>query len=65
MKSEKKKDFEQTIILASNYMEIFNSMDEDILAEIAYYYPQQLYNLCIFLTLDYQLALEEKRRTLN
>lgn len=65
MKSEKKKDFEQAVVLASNYMEIFNSMDEAMLAEIAYYYPQQLHNLCIFLTLDYQLELEEKTRIRN
>jgi hypothetical protein len=61
-KNKKQVDFEQIAIRSSNFTEIFNSMDDELLAEIAYYYPQQLYDLCIYLTLDYQMEAEMKEK---
>ena len=42
-----------------NFSEVFNSMEDELLVEMACFYPQQLRDLCIFLTLDRQMAEEE------
>lgn len=65
--SSKKKTKKQIEALEtiSNFSEFFDSMDEELLAEMAYYYPKQLSTMCIFLALDYQLALEEHQRISN
>lgn len=42
-----------------NFSEVFNSMEDELLVEMAMYYPQQLRDLCLFLTLDCQMAEEE------
>ena len=42
-----------------NFSEVFNSMEDELLVEMALYYPQQLRDLCLFLTLDWQMAEEE------
>ena len=58
-KSKKKQDTEET----SNFSQVFNSMEDELLVEMALYYPQQLRDLCLFLTLDQQLAKEELQYT--
>jgi len=45
----------------SNFSQVFNSMEDELLVEMALYYPQQLRDLCLFLTLDRQLAEEESQ----
>ena len=58
-KSKKKQDTEEI----SNFSQVFNSMEDELLVEMALYYPQQLRDLCLFLTLDQQLAKEELEQT--
>lgn len=58
MKKSKKKQEEPTEAI-SNFGEVFNSMEDELLVEMALYYPQQLRDLCVFLTLDRQMAEEE------
>jgi hypothetical protein len=58
MKKSKKKQEESTEAF-SNFSEVFNSMEDELLVEMALYYPQQLRDLCLFLTLDRQMAEEE------
>jgi hypothetical protein len=58
MKKSKKKQEESTEAI-SNFSEVFNSMEDELLVEMALYYPQQLRDLCLFLTLDRQMAEEE------
>ena len=58
-KSKKKQDTEEI----SNFSQVFNSMEDELLVEMAMYYPQQLRDLCLFLTLDQQLAKEELEQT--
>jgi hypothetical protein len=52
-----KKDYDELTDTTSNFSEVFDSMEDELLIEMAYYYPQQLRDLCTFLTLDQQLAL--------
>ena len=60
MKKSKKKEATEEI---SNFSQVFNSMEDELLVEMALYYPQQLRDLCLFLTLDQQLAKEESQHT--
>lgn len=60
MKKSKKKEATEEI---SNFSQVFNSMEDELLVEMALYYPQQLRDLCLFLTLDWQLAEEESLHT--
>jgi hypothetical protein len=60
MKKSKKKEATEEI---SNFSQVFNSMEDELLVEMALYYPQQLRDLCLFLTLDRQLAEEESLHT--
>jgi hypothetical protein len=46
----------------SNFSVVFNSMEDELLVEMSMYYPQQLRDLCLFLTLDQQLAEEERQQ---
>ncbi len=64
MKKTKKQSVESTETI-SNFSQVFNSMEDELLVEMAFYYPQQLRDLCIFLTLDQQLALEEQQHNLQ
>ena len=57
-KSKKKEEPTEEI---SNFSQVFNSMEDELLVEMALYYPQQLRDLCLFLTLDQQLAEEESQ----
>ena len=57
MKRSKKKQ-ESTENIA-NFSEVFNSLEDELLVEMALYHPQQLQDLCIFLTLDFELAKQE------
>jgi|TARA_R110000822_G_scaffold227593_2_gene360239 hypothetical protein len=41
-----------------NFSDIFASMDEEYLEDIAIHDPKQLLRMCTFLTLDAQLKLE-------
>jgi len=60
-----KKDYDELTDTTSNFSEVFDSMEDELLIEMAYYYPQQLRDLCTFLTLDQQLALEEQKQSLR
>ena len=60
MKKSKKKEATEEV---SNFSQVFNSMEDELLVEMALYYPQQLRDLCLFLTLDRQLAEEESLHT--
>jgi hypothetical protein len=60
MRKSKKKEAVEEI---SNFSQVFNSMEDELLVEMALYYPQQLRDLCLFLTLDQQLAKEELEHT--
>lgn len=64
MKKNKKRPVESTETI-SNFSQVFNSMEDELLVEMAFYYPQQLRDLCIFLTLDQQLAIEEQQHNLQ
>lgn len=44
------------------FSDIFDSMDEETLVEMAWYQPDRFKMLCQFLTLDQQLELEEQLR---
>ena len=57
MKKTKKKP--QQLDSVESFSQVFNSIEDELLVEMALYYPQQLRDLCIFLTLDRQLAEEE------
>ena len=58
MKKTKKQCQEQIEVIES-FSQVFDSMEDELLVEMAMYYPQQLRDLCIFLTLDRQMAEEE------
>jgi hypothetical protein len=58
MKKTKKQSQEQPEVIES-FSQVFDSMEDELLVEMAMYYPQQLRDLCIFLTLDRQMAEEE------
>lgn len=55
----KKSKPELSIETVSNFGEVFDSIGDQELIEMALYYPRQLFDLCLFLTLDRQLLLEE------
>ena len=42
-----------------SFSHVFDSMEDELLVEMAVLYPQQLRDLCLFLTLDRQMAEEE------
>lgn len=46
----------------TTFTEIFESMEEEILIDMAWYQPDRFSMLCQFLTLDTQLAFEEEIR---
>jgi hypothetical protein len=52
-----------------SFTEIFETFDEEYLTFVAYENPEQLNRMCIFLSLDNQLRLEEvkkkPKKTLN
>ncbi len=54
-----KKEYEELREVALSFSEVFYSMEDELLIEMALYYPQQLRDLCVFLTLDCQMAEEE------
>ena len=58
MKKTKKQSQEQLEVVES-FSQVFDSIEDELLVEMAMYYPQQLRDLCIFLTLDRQMAEEE------
>jgi hypothetical protein len=60
-----KKDYDESTETISSFGQVFDSMEDELLIEMAYYYPQQLRDLCTFLTLDRQLALEEQKQSLK
>jgi DNA-directed RNA polymerase subunit F len=63
MKKTKKQSQEQLEVIES-FSQVFDSMEDELLVEMAMYYPQQLRDLCIFLTLDRQMAEEELQHKL-
>ena len=52
-----------------SFTEIFETFDEEYLTYVAYENPEQLDRMCVFLSLDNQLRLEEynkkDKKTLN
>lgn len=58
MKKSKKED-DELLEIPLSFSEVFASMEDELLVEMALIYPQQLRDLCIFLTLDCQMAKEE------
>jgi hypothetical protein len=47
-----------------SFSHVFESMEDELLVEMACFYPQQLRDLCIFLSLDRQMAEEELQHKL-
>lgn len=58
-RSKKQTDVDQDGL---TFSDLFDSMDEEMLTEMAWYQPDRFKMLCQFLTLDQQLALEEQLR---
>ena len=46
-----------------NFSDIFETMDEEYLEEIAFHDPKQLIRMCTFLTLDAQIRKEGITKT--
>ena len=46
-----------------NFSDIFETMDEEYLEEIAFHDPKQLIRMCTFLTLDAQIRREGLNKT--
>ena len=46
-----------------NFSDIFETMDEEYLEEIAFHDPKQLIRMCTFLTLDAQIRREGITKT--
>jgi len=63
MKKTKKQSQEQLEVIES-FSQVFDSMEDELLVEMACFYPQQLRDLCIFLSLDRQMAEEELQHKL-
>ena len=54
-----KEEHSESLDIPSSFSEVFYSMEDELLIEMALIYPQQLRDLCIFFTLDCQMAEEE------
>jgi hypothetical protein len=54
-----KEEYDESLDIPSSFSEVFYSMEDELLIEMALIYPQQLRDLCVFLCLDYQMAEEE------
>jgi hypothetical protein len=54
-----KEEYDESLEIPSSFSEVFYSMEDELLIEMALIYPQQLRDLCVFLCLDYQMAEEE------
>lgn len=54
-----RKKIQQPAEAIESFSQVFDSMEDELLVEMACFYPQQLRDLCIFLTLDRQMAEEE------
>ena len=44
-----------------NFEDFFNSADDEILIHLGYYHPVKLYWMCMFLSIDLQLAEQVKQ----
>lgn len=53
------------ILNVDSFEEFFNSVDDEFLIQLAYCYPVHLHWLCVYLTLDLQLAQEEKKKLIT
>jgi hypothetical protein len=56
-----KEEYDELLEIPLSFSEVFASMEDELLVEMALIYPQQLRDLCIFLTLDCQMAEEEMK----
>jgi len=56
-----KEEHDELLEIPLSFSEVFASMEDELLVEMALIYPQQLRDLCIFLTLDCQMAKEEMK----
>ncbi len=54
-----KEEYDESLDIPSSFSQVFYSMEDELLIEMALIYPQQLRDLCVFLCLDYQMAEEE------
>ena len=63
MRKTRKKP-QQSVEAIESFSQVFDSMEDELLVEMACFYPQQLRDLCIFLTLDRQMAEEELQHKL-
>jgi hypothetical protein len=54
-----KQEYDESLDIPPSFSEVFDSMEDELLIEMALIYPQQLRDLCIFLTLDCQMEKEE------
>jgi len=54
-----KEEHSESLDIPLSFSEVFYSMEDEFLIEMALIYPQQLRDLCVFLCLDYQMAEEE------
>lgn len=54
-----KEEYDESLDIPLSFSEVFDSMEDELLIEMALIYPQQLRDLCIFLTLDCQMEKEE------
>jgi hypothetical protein len=54
-----KEEYDESLDIPPSFSEVFDSMEDELLIEMALIYPQQLRDLCIFLTLDCQMEKEE------
>ncbi len=59
-----RRNYQKPTKAITNFSDVFDSMEDEQLVEMALHYPQQLSHLCLFLTLDWQLAEEELSRSL-
>jgi len=48
-----KEEYDESLDIPSSFSEVFYSMEDELLIEMALIYPQQLRDLCVFLCLDY------------
>jgi len=56
-----KEEHDELLEIPLSFSEVFYSMEDELLIEMALIYPQQLRDLCTFLTLDCQMAKEEMK----
>jgi|SaaInlStandDraft_3_1057020.scaffolds.fasta_scaffold36003_2 hypothetical protein len=62
---EKNQTFIQNTVKKKKEMDHFKHFDEDVLLEMALYYPDQLKKMCMLISLDQQLEKERYEKYEN